>query len=367
MGEERELDLGNLTCFDVNDNSFLEGASLEESLSHRAAENAQHMMQKVFDLPRDAPEPGINGIVVVLPKPTTAVPREKPLPKAVPLTTCEKFARTKGIKKIKKSRMTFDETKQEYRPTWGYKRADNEAENWIAPAKPGEDLTVDPWTRLENEKAERVAKNKGKQRKNLQGALKGVEGKNRAPGAIDLSSAKSATSSQPLGKKAARAKQDTHVDVALSLAQKSTASMGEFDSLRKFEKAPKKQPASHKNEAEYDLGKEKKSALAVLDRIMGVGASEVSGEEKAARVVHKQLMQEGVRTGDKKGRGKRKKPGADGIADPWVLDTSSVNNRSSSKKAQKKKGAYGGKHGQGGQGQKGSSKKHKTSKPKQRK
>jgi regulator of ribosome biosynthesis len=324
------------------------------------------MMQKVFDLSRDAPEAGINGIVVVLPKATTPVPREKPLPKATPLTTWEKFARMKGINKKKKSRMVFDENKEEYRPAWGYKRANDEADNWITPAKPGEDLTVDPWTRMENEKAERVAKNKGKQRKNIQGALKGVEGKNRAPGAIDLSSAKSATTSQPSGKKAARQKPDTHVDVALNLAQKATASMGEFDSLRKFEKAPKKQPASHKNEAEYDLGKEKKSAMAVLDRIMGVGASEVSGEEKAARVVHKQLMQEGVRTGDKKGRGKRKKPGADGIADPWVLDTSSVNSRSSSKKAQKKKGSYGGKHGQG-KGQKGSSQKHKTGKPKQRK
>jgi regulator of ribosome biosynthesis len=366
MAEERQLDLGNLTCFDVNDTSFLEGGSLEESISARAAENAQHMMQKVFDLPRDGPEAGINGIVVILPKASTPVPREKPLPKATALTTWEKFARTKGINKKKKSRMVFDETKQEYRPAWGYKRANDEAENWITPAKPGEDLTVDPWTRMENEKAERVAKNKGKQRKNIQGALKGVEGKNRAPGAIDLSSAKSATNSHAVGKKAARARPDSHVDVALGLAQKATASMGAFDSLRKFEKAPKKQKEAHKNEAEYDMGKERKSALAVLDRIMGVGASEVSGEEKAARVVHKQLMQEGVRTGDKKGRGKRKKPGADGIADPWVLDTSSVNNRSSSKKAQKKKGAYGGKHGQG-KGQKGSSQKHKTSKPKARK
>jgi len=154
--------------------------------------------------------------------------------------------------------------------------------------------------------------------------------------------------------------------MALKLAQKSTASMGEFDSLRKHEAAPKRPPAAHKNEAEYDLGQEKKSAMAVLDRIMGVGASEVTAEEKAARVVHKQLMQESVKTGDKKGRSKRKRAGADGIADPWVLDTSSVNSRASSKKAQKKKGAYGGKHGQG-KGKKGSSQKHKMSKPKQRK
>lgn len=329
---------------------------------NKALENAQFMIQKVFDLPRDAPEPGINGIVVTLPKTTTPVPREKPLPKPAALTTWEKFAKMKGIQKKKKSRMTFDETKQEYRPTWGYKRADNDAENWVLPAKPGEDVTVDPWTRMENEKAERVAKNKGKQMKNLQGALKGVAGTKAPPGAIDLSSAKAALSTQPTGRAKARAKPATHVEVALGLAQQSTASMGEFDSLRKHEKAPKRRPAQNpnKNEAEYDLGKEKKSALAVLDRIMGVGASEVSGEEKAARVVHKHLMQESVKTGDKKGRGKRKKPGADGIADPWVLDTSAQNNRASSKKAQKKKGSYGGKHGQG-KGQKGSSKKHKVS------
>ena len=41
-------------------------------------------------------------------------------------TKWEKFAREKGIQNKKKSRMVWDETRQEWAPRWGYKRANDD-------------------------------------------------------------------------------------------------------------------------------------------------------------------------------------------------------------------------------------------------
>ena len=87
--------------------------------------------------------------------------------------------------------------------------------------------------------------------------------------------------------------------------------------------------------------------------------ADVNLEDRAARTVHKEMMQEQVVKGDKKGKGKRKRAGADGIAEAYVMDTGKVVGRSSSAKGQKKAGEFGGKHGQG-KGKKGNLKKHKT-------
>jgi hypothetical protein len=35
-------------------------------------------------------------------------------------------------------------------PTFGYKKANDEGTAWAMPAKQGEDLTIDPWTQMEN-------------------------------------------------------------------------------------------------------------------------------------------------------------------------------------------------------------------------
>lgn len=87
------------------------------------------------------------------------VPREKPVPQPKPLTRWEEFAKRKvgplrllsllhpttalsilrvtllflkGIKKVKKSIMVYDEASGEYKPRWGYKRANNELDvPWV--------------------------------------------------------------------------------------------------------------------------------------------------------------------------------------------------------------------------------------------
>jgi regulator of ribosome biosynthesis len=63
-----------------------------------------------------------------LPSPKLVIPREKPVPQTKPLTRWEKFAKEKGIKKKKKSKMEYDEATGEYKPTWGYKSKSQEAE-----------------------------------------------------------------------------------------------------------------------------------------------------------------------------------------------------------------------------------------------
>jgi regulator of ribosome biosynthesis len=52
------------------------------------------------------------------------------LPKPKPMTRWEKFAKEKGITKTKKSRIVFDDQKQDWIPRWGYKGANNQ-EDWL--------------------------------------------------------------------------------------------------------------------------------------------------------------------------------------------------------------------------------------------
>lgn len=93
--------------------------------------------------------------------------RAKPVPQPKPETKWEKFAKEKGITKKKRSRMVYDEEKEEYRPRWGYKRAKAGIEEQaIVEVKAGDDPNVDPWTKAKLAKKERVQKNLKQQQKN---------------------------------------------------------------------------------------------------------------------------------------------------------------------------------------------------------
>jgi regulator of ribosome biosynthesis len=86
-------------------------------------DNAQLLINRIFDLPTEEHPTEAFHFVAQLPKPVTVCPREKPIPKAKQLTKWEQFAKLKGIQKKSKGRMVFDEEKQEYLPRFGYKRA----------------------------------------------------------------------------------------------------------------------------------------------------------------------------------------------------------------------------------------------------
>lgn len=56
--------------------------------------------------------------------------------------------------------MVYDENNQEFRPRFGYKRANSGIEEVpIIEVKPGQDPFADPWAEARAEKKERVKKN----------------------------------------------------------------------------------------------------------------------------------------------------------------------------------------------------------------
>lgn len=57
----------------------------------------------------------------------TALPRCKPVPKHKDETKWEVFAKSKGIQKKKKGRMVWDDSENQWAPSWGYKRRDKES------------------------------------------------------------------------------------------------------------------------------------------------------------------------------------------------------------------------------------------------
>mmetsp|Transcript_29199 Transcript_29199/g.38401 ORF Transcript_29199/g.38401 Transcript_29199/m.38401 type:complete len:341 (+) Transcript_29199:67-1089(+) len=222
--EDLEFDLKHLVCFDSHplDPAALKKkkAARESHLQELAASNVKHLMSKLFHLPtRDSDV----GPLAELPPSITVIPREKPLPKDKPETKWQKFAREKGIKNKKRERLVWDEEWQEWRPRFGYKRAGEKIDiPWIE-LKPGQENSEDPFSDLRAEKKARVAKNllqNMRNKKRTQQQLLGPQ-----PGIpVDL------VNPDQSNKKAKRGKANT--TTALSLVQKSTASMGKFDEKR---------------------------------------------------------------------------------------------------------------------------------------
>jgi len=334
-----DYDLYNLTAYDqqvIDTAAFSSnpGAFLLET----ARDNAQLLLNRVFSLPSEPALTvlGENGRLATLPEPTTKLPRHKPVPKPKPPTRWELFAKAKGIQKVKRSRMVYDEPTETYKPRHGYKRATKDGSaDWAIPAKVNDDPTADPWASLQRKKAERVTKNKKQQSANQLAAASG----SRLPGTIDLTTAVKAAGGRTPKKSGGKKAGHGHVDMALALAQHSTASMGKFDTLRKTEPAIKA-PRSVKHDAEFgkSLAAEKKHSIALLTKVLGKEDDSTKfSSEKAARL-HQRAREERVSMG--------KRPDGDGAA----ADRGKG-------KFRKRKGGGGGGGGASGGGKKKKSKK----------
>jgi regulator of ribosome biosynthesis len=160
-----ELDLGNLMSFDPRplDASLLKSQK-ETYLKRICTLSTQLLIDKLFNLPVERVE---DVFVAKLPKPTTLVPREKPVPKEKPPTKWEQYAKLKGIQKKKKSRMAFDEASGEWKPTWGYKRKNDTTKDWLIELKKNQDPNEDHFAKRTQEKNERVAKNELQRLRNI--------------------------------------------------------------------------------------------------------------------------------------------------------------------------------------------------------
>nr|CCA18239.1 ribosome biogenesis regulatory protein putative [Albugo laibachii Nc14] len=211
--DDLEYDLGNLAAFDTHPYKYTN----EKDLALFTRENVQLLVNRLFTLPRTITDA---GPLAKLPPPTTIIPREKPLPKPNAETKWEKFAKEKGIQKRKKSRMVFDEAAQDWKPNWGYKRANDNLQDWAVEAKTGENALADPWAKRKQAKKARVEKNIKQQAANV-----GRGGVDKIPSgiAVELAGTSDVKAKQ-------RGKEGTMK--TLQKAQFSTASMGKFDSMR---------------------------------------------------------------------------------------------------------------------------------------
>jgi regulator of ribosome biosynthesis len=117
--DDLEYDAANLTAWDSHpvDKSKLRKAMREKYLARRARDSVQLLLHKVFALPY---EPTADGPMAVLPRARIILPRRLPVPAARAETKWEAFAKEKGIKKQKRSRMVYDEPTGEWKPRWGY-------------------------------------------------------------------------------------------------------------------------------------------------------------------------------------------------------------------------------------------------------
>lgn len=177
-------DLGNLATFDPNplDNEKLNDEKhKEEYLNSVTRDNVQLLINQILSLPvktttdTHGSSTGQDSTMTLiqLPEPTTALPREKSIPKDKPLTKWQKFALKKGIKdKPKEGKMVYNEATEEWVPRWGYKGKNKDADDqWLVEVddktKGTEDELIDPRTLSRVERKKLIKKNELQHKRNL--------------------------------------------------------------------------------------------------------------------------------------------------------------------------------------------------------
>lgn len=160
--------------------------------------------------------------------------------------------------------MVYDEQSKEWKPRFGYKRKVNESDALppIMDAAPGDDGSENPWEKKERERKDRIGKQKKREKRNEEE----IYGKAHLPQDPNASRAETKAAAQ----------------AALALAQKSTASVGKFDTKLKGEKA---KPMKRKLDGEAALGKgEKARNLELLNKIVSLDSAVLDVGKAAGRV-----------------------------------------------------------------------------------
>ncbi|KAI1118973.1 ribosomal biogenesis regulatory protein [Nemania sp. NC0429] len=127
------FDLGFLLANDANpittstpaEPSSLGVDALETQLIATARDGAQALINQLLTTCPITSTP--QGVLLSLPAPSTALPREKPLPEAKPPTKWQQFAAKRGIKpKTREQRrmrsQKFNEETGEWEKTWGFNK-----------------------------------------------------------------------------------------------------------------------------------------------------------------------------------------------------------------------------------------------------
>lgn len=231
------------------------------------------------------------GRIIELPEETLDIPREKPLPKAKPLTRWEKFAQEKGIEKKRRSQMVFDEKTEEYKPRHGKDRFTAEGEEkkgpWLMVGSNGKPDDHDPYAaRLDDKKKSKEKQKMQEQRNVEEQAQKGYKGPLTVSGKLR-------GKAEDMDKTSAKGK----LKDDLLVAQLSTASMGKFD--RRVEDEPEigRQKGKRRkllNSVHSDLGGEKDQSLKMLDKMVGDGNNAKFNADKAANI-HQEIVDRAIR------------------------------------------------------------------------
>ncbi|KAJ2500384.1 Rhodanese- sulfurtransferase [Coemansia sp. RSA 1972] len=257
-------DLGLLSSFDIN---MLNESKLNAGQKKRDAyllelsrEGAQLLVNELFSQPTTVDE---DSVYAMLPKITTVLPREKPLPKEKPMTRWEKFAKLKGIESRKKSRLVFDEDSGEYRPRFGYKGVNNDDQKpWLIEVPGNADVNADMYQERRDEKKERIEKNMRRMTRNAEERMAVERGLNP------------------------RDMRKKELQNALVMSKASTASMGKFDEKIKGE--PKVKGLKRKfDPLVAAAGSEKSKNMDILNRVAKGDSSEtVVNARKAQRALN---------------------------------------------------------------------------------
>ncbi|KAF2134166.1 RRS1-domain-containing protein [Dothidotthia symphoricarpi CBS 119687] len=161
------FDLGNLLA---NDPNPVPANADEETLTATARDAAQAIINQL--LSTCEVKSTSDGVHLVLPAPSTPLPREKPIPKAKEQTKWERFAAKKGIKdKKREGKMVYDDASGEWVPKWGYKGKNKDGDNqWLVEVDEKKEQETgeahDERAEGRRERKERVRRNERKQRAN---------------------------------------------------------------------------------------------------------------------------------------------------------------------------------------------------------
>jgi len=256
--DDLQYDIGNLYALDIQPidvSAFRKNP--ERFLREYNRENVQLLFNRIFALPVG------DDAVATLPAGTLPIPRAKPIPKERAKTRWDQYRALKGIQTRKRDRMVWDDEKQQWKPRWGASRVNSIDDQWVMEAKEGQDTGVeDPFLKMKQDKKKRVTKNQKNQLKNVKRAA----GKSAAPNPL--------VANAPTSKELLKA----DIETALTVARKSSASVGRFDHNLPTEKPPK--PKRKYEPVVSATNDEKQKSLKVLDRMFGKGELDV---EKAVR------------------------------------------------------------------------------------
>lgn len=245
-GDLLEYDLGNLMAFDpvttIDESSIITDDEYRKDI---VLSTVRHVLDKLWELPSEDSE--LDGKIAFLPRPTTKLPREKPLPEPKEQTRWEKFAERKGIKNTKRSRIVWDENAKDWVPRYGLgsaKKRERALNDWVVEEANDGSIKVgdkkratakmtrsgmfeDPFDIKDKAKSDVRKRQVKNQLRNMRKAQKG---KSSQIGIIDsdLKAGSGFSGSGALRHEVFKERKD-RIDRAIKAAKVSTASMGRFD------------------------------------------------------------------------------------------------------------------------------------------